>query len=107
MARPANRSETRRRGLMMAIGLFVSGWAAVSVQAGPVYLALGDSITFGVGSDDSANDISTGDRGYVGLYADYLGKASGTRPNVINLAVSGETSASFFGKGVGIDGADA
>lgn len=82
---------------------------AAPAQAGhSVYLALGDSITFGVGSDDTASDRSGGDRGYVGLYADYLGGATGTRPTVINLAISGETSSSFSGPvGSGIDGAGA
>ena len=76
-----------------------------SAQAGQTYLALGDSITFGVGTNDTATDISNGDRGYVKGYADYLaGLSGGVRPNVINLAVSGESSSSFFGNGVGLDG---
>ena len=105
MACPARRIELRRCGLVVAIGILLGGGSAA--EAGPTYLALGDSITFGVGMDDSANDTSYGDRGYVGLYADYLGQMSGTRPNVVNLAVSGETSSSFLGKGVGINGSDA
>ena len=107
MACPAHGGEARRCGLVLVIGLLLSGCVPAQVGAGPVYLALGDSITFGVGADDSASDVSNGDRGYVGLYADYLGQAAGTRPSVINLAVSGETSASFLGNGVGLNGADA
>ncbi len=65
-------------------------------QAGQVYLALGDSLAFGVGADGSLGDVSNGDRGFVSLYADRLGSAWGTRPDVLNLAISGETSSSFF-----------
>ena len=79
--------------------LAASGQAASAAQA--TYLSLGDSIAFGetAFSGDPAlgpyADPSNGDRGYVGQYADDLGKAGGTRPDVINLAVDGETSASF------------
>ena len=41
------------------------------------------------------SDPSNGDRGFVGMYADFLGSRYGYRPNVINLAVDGETSSSF------------
>lgn len=64
-----------------------------------VYIALGDSITFG--ETDLEYVPSFGDRGYVGLYADYLASRNGgDRPDVINLAIDGETSASFT-SGVG------
>jgi lysophospholipase L1-like esterase len=65
------------------------------------YLSLGDSIAFGetVFTNNSAlgpySDPSDGDRGFVGMYADYLGSRYGARPNVINLAVDGETTSSF------------
>ena len=86
-------------GLGLLIGL------GDRAEAGQTYLALGDSITFGVQQDDSALDVSNGDRGYVAGYADVLAaRAGGVRPNVINLAVSGETSSSFFGNGVSIAG---
>jgi lysophospholipase L1-like esterase len=65
-------------------------------HAAPVYLALGDSLTFGVGADESLGDISNGDRGYVADFANRLGQITGTRPNVINLAISGETTSSYF-----------
>lgn len=70
--------------------------AAISqVQpASAAYIALGDSITFG--ETDLQYIPSFGDRGYVGLYADYLASVNGgDRPTVINLAIDGETSASF------------
>lgn len=64
-----------------------------------VYIALGDSITFG--ETDLEYVPSFGDRGYVGLYADRLAdRNNGVRPDVINLAIDGETSASFT-SGVG------
>lgn len=64
-----------------------------------VYIALGDSITFG--ETDLEYVPSFGDRGYVGLYADRLASRNGgDRPKVINLAIDGETSASFT-SGVG------
>ena len=69
----------------------IPGWDAVG---GPVYIALGDSITFG--ETDLAYVPSFGDRGYVGLYADYLGaRNGGVRPAVLNLAIDGETANSF------------
>ena len=58
------------------------------------YLALGDSIAFGV---TDVTPISFGDQGYVRLYADFLAtQGGGLRPRVINLAIPGETSSSFF-----------
>ena len=79
----------------IALGVIVLT-AAIS-QAQPAlaaYIALGDSITFG--ETDLQYIPSFGDRGYVGLYADYLATLNGgDRPTVINLAIDGETSASF------------
>jgi lysophospholipase L1-like esterase len=58
------------------------------------YLALGDSIAFGV---TDVTPVSFGDQGYVRLYADFLAtQGGGLRPRVINLAIPGETSSSFF-----------
>lgn len=71
---------------LTALGVVVLT-AAIS-QAQPalaVYIALGDSITFG--ETDLQYIPSFGDRGYVGLYADYLASVNGgDRPTVINLA---------------------
>jgi hypothetical protein len=76
---------------------------AQGARAGQVntYLSLGDSIAFGetVFMNNPAlgpySDPSNGDRGFVAMYANYLGTVYGARPNVINLGVDGETSSSF------------
>ncbi len=70
--------------------------AAVALpgQADSTYVALGDSITFG--ETDLRYIQSDGDQGYVELYADYLGSIRGERPNVVNLAIDGETADSFM-----------
>jgi lysophospholipase L1-like esterase len=58
------------------------------------YLALGDSVAFG--ETNYTKNPSNGDRGYVSLYADYLAtRDGGVRPNVVNLAIEGETTTSF------------
>lgn len=67
------------------------------LRAGVVYLALGDSATFG---NDPSTPSSTmpnyGDQGFVKPFADFLGTLhGGTRPEVVNLAISGELSSSF------------
>jgi lysophospholipase L1-like esterase len=59
------------------------------------YLALGDSVAFG--ETDFTQNPSNGDRGYVGDYANYLAMTNnGTRPNVVNLGIDGETTSSFL-----------
>jgi lysophospholipase L1-like esterase len=65
-----------------------------AASAAPVYIALGDSITFG---ETDLNYVqSYGDRGYVGDFASYLASQNGgVRPSVINLAIDGETASSF------------
>ncbi len=68
-------AEGMSRAALVILALVLGTRSSV---AGPTtYLALGDSITFGVGSNDTATDVSKGDRGYVGLYADYLGAHRG------------------------------
>ena len=64
-------------------------------SAASVYIALGDSITFG---ETDLNYVgSFGDRGYVAGYADTLAaRNGGVRPAVFNLAIDGETAASFM-----------
>ena len=88
--------------------MFLSG-PVQEVRAGftQTYLSLGDSIAFGetVFSGDPSlgaySDPSYGDRSYVRLFADYLAsRDGGVRPGVVNLAIDGETSASFA-SGVG------
>src|SRR4051812_4210107 len=61
---------------------------------GRTYIALGDSLAFGV---TNITPVSFGDQGYVKPYADWLAtRDDGGRPKVINLAIPGETSDSFF-----------
>lgn len=78
--------------------MLILGLALASGRAAPAaftYVALGDSITFG--ETDLAYVQSKGDRGYVGLYAnDLASRNGGVRPNVVNLAIDGETASSFF-----------
>lgn len=69
--------------------------SAATVQAAPVYVALGNSITFG--ETDLKYVQSFGDRGYVSLFADTLAvRNGGVRPAVVNLAIDGETASSFM-----------
>jgi lysophospholipase L1-like esterase len=66
-----------------------------AAAAWPIYLALGDSSAFG--ETDRTRNPSNGDRGYVAPFADFLAKRySGARPTVINTAINGETSQSYF-----------
>jgi lysophospholipase L1-like esterase len=63
-------------------------------EEGRTYLALGDSVAWGV---TNVVPVSYGDQGYVEPYADWLAtQDDGVRPKVINLAISGESSESFF-----------
>ena len=79
------------RCALLVAALALPGRAA----AWPVYLALGDSSAFG--ETDRTKNPSNGDRGYVSAFADFLSKRySGSRPTVINTAIDGETSASYF-----------
>ena len=76
---------------------------AQDARAGGIqtYLSLGDSIGFGETvfmnnpACGSYSDPSNGDRGFVAMYANSLASRYGYRPNVINLAVDGETSSTF------------
>jgi lysophospholipase L1-like esterase len=71
--------------------------AASSLRADPIqtYVALGDALAFGQSSPTP--QASFGDQGYVQQFASFLGtKNNGIVPNVINLALPGETSSSFF-----------
>lgn len=100
-------SDVRRRTRLCRASLRVRRHAAVTVlsaglllgivrnaDAAPTYVALGDSITFG--ETDLLYRQSFGDRGYVSRYADVLASRNGgNRPEVINLAIDGETASSF------------
>lgn len=62
-----------------------------------VYIVLGNSLAFGFLNSTLSSEPSYGLQGYVGQCALFL-KAldNGTAPVVVNLAVPGETSSSFF-----------
>jgi len=79
--------------LVTALALAGASLPAVPVRAAPTYIALGDSITFG--ETDLQYVPSFGDRGYVGRFADIQASRTGVRPNVVNLAIDGETASSF------------
>lgn len=78
-------------GAVLAVAALLFAPQAI---AAPVYVALGDSITFG--ETDLSYVQSNGDRGYVGTFADTLAaRNGGVRPVVFNLAIDGETASSF------------
>lgn len=89
--RPSRRFHAALASISLGVLVGVSGQAL----AGPTYVALGDSITFG--ETDLLYRQSFGDRGYVSRYADVLANRNGgSRPDVINLAIDGETASSFM-----------
>ena len=100
--KPSPSTPIRRafpRLVSTAIACAAACLAMGSAKAGNAYIALGDSITFG--ETDLVYRQSLGDRGYVALYADALAaRNGGVRPEVVNLAIDGETAASFM-SGVG------
>jgi uncharacterized protein (TIGR03382 family) len=70
--------------------------AAAMAQPNSTYIALGDSVGFGITTGASYSQISNGDRGYVSLVADWFGSQNGgTRPGVLNLSVFGDSTGSF------------
>lgn len=74
--------------------LGVAGGVA-GAASGDTYLALGDSLAFGY-STFLNTPQGFGDNGYVRRFADHLGDVGAVRPEVLNFAVPGETSAEFF-----------
>jgi lysophospholipase L1-like esterase len=69
--------------------------AQPSLAGSMTYLSIGDSVAFG--ETDFTQNPSNGDRGYVSAYANYLATQNGgVRPNVVNLAIDGETTTSFL-----------
>jgi lysophospholipase L1-like esterase len=94
----ANMMRNVSRRSVLAVLLFGMASLPPSVAQGEersrTYIALGDSLAFGVSDVDP---VSYGDQGYVKPYADWLAtQDNGVRPRVINLAIPGETSDSFF-----------
>src|SRR3989304_1092891 len=71
-------------------------------QEGPAYVALGDSLAFGVGASDPPT------RGYVGLTHDALRKSDRYRDRgleLVNLSVPGATSSDLLLEGGQLDAA--
>ena len=89
------RSSAPSRTVLVAAAVSACLGLAGPVAAAPVYVALGDSITFG--ETDLDYVPSFGDRGYVSRVADALdaGNGAAPRPVVVNLAIDGETASSF------------
>ncbi len=79
--------------MLKAILAIAAVTAALPAAAAPVYFALGDSITRG--ETDLFYAPSYGDQGYVAKVADGLAANGGVRPQVVNLAIDGETASSF------------
>jgi lysophospholipase L1-like esterase len=96
---------------VFAAALTLAAGALVPPRAAPAgtirdYIAVGDSLAFG--ETNWTSNPSFGDRGYVKPYADSLASQNGgVRPKVINLAVDGETSGSYFNSGPHGDGTTA
>jgi hypothetical protein len=81
--------------LALAAALLVV--TAGTSRADPIrtYVALGDAIAFG--QTGATPQPSFGDQGYVGPFANFLAtQNNGVRPNVVNLALPGETSSTYF-----------
>jgi GDSL-like Lipase/Acylhydrolase family/PEP-CTERM motif len=84
-----------RRTIVAALLMLSPLSLASTASAGAMtYLSLGDSVAFG--EQTYTQNPSNGDRGYVSLYDQFLGKQYGTNPNVVNLAIDGETSSSLL-----------
>jgi lysophospholipase L1-like esterase len=68
----------------------------LSISVGDFYVALGDSITRGVGdfdmSDNTSQDGQTTGGGYPPILADFLIAKKGFSPKIVNEGVEGETS---------------
>ncbi|HVZ93565.1 MAG TPA: SGNH/GDSL hydrolase family protein [Phycisphaerales bacterium] len=93
-------SPSRSNGVVAAIltplSISLFAFQSALAQANSTYLALGDSYGFGNTTEASYTQSSNGDRGYVGLYADWLGTLHGTRPSVLNISITGDTTGSYF-----------
>ena len=79
--------------------LALASATAVRAQQPPAYLALGDSLAFGVGADNPAA------QGYVGLTTAKLrlSKYSGTGLELVNLSAPGATSSDLLQPGGQLD----
>ncbi len=80
---------------LLLCGAILVGAFAPNASAETIYLALGDSSAYG--ETNRTHNPSNGDRGYVKPFADFLAtRNGGVRPTVLNLAINGETTASYF-----------
>ncbi len=87
--------------LLTALMAPVTAAQAVPAPAAPtpIYLALGDSLAAGVGASDFVAPRST-QLGYVAHFANFLqGTAHGGIHQLVNLAVAGEDTSTFFSAG--------
>ncbi len=86
------------RNICVALALVSTHFVTDCCRAEMFYLSLGDSVTFGIDPSTPAAQIpSFGDQGFVRPFADSLAAANGgVRPTVLNLAIAGELSTSFF-----------
>lgn len=74
--------------------LLLLALAALASGQNRTLLCAGDSVTWGYQPNDLTR--SPGDKGFVRLLADWLGSQYGTRPQLSNLAIPGESTASYF-----------
>ena len=86
---------------LLVAGLAVGGLNGLNghaiAQVPFTYLAIGDSVGFGITTGASYTQLSSGDRGYVSLYGNYLQTQNAAlRPTVVNTSVFGDDSGSFF-----------
>jgi lysophospholipase L1-like esterase len=91
------RSVTLPKAARLLLAASIVFFAAGSLRADPIqtYVALGDALAFG--QSTPTPQASFGDQGYVQQFANFLAtKNNGIVPNVINLALPGETSSTFF-----------
>src|SRR4051812_38246610 len=85
------------RGARVWLAALVIGAATPAAKADPIqtYVALGDALAFGQSA--ATPQQSYGDQGYVQQFANSLASHNnGVIPNVINLALPGETSSTYF-----------
>ena len=80
------------RGLCVAIAVTLGLTLAQECRAGQVYLALGDSLTYGLDPSTPASLIpSYADQGFVNPFANSLAALNGgIRPTVLNLGIWSE-----------------
>lgn len=87
-----------KRATIFCMAAAISALASsAALASNSTYISLGDSLAFGFTTLSDGPFPNNGDRGYVGPYADWLAtQRGGDRPNVINLAIPGESSVSYY-----------